>query len=433
MRVGGVISPSAFLRHDRATRGHIRGGSPRCPAGGIRAARWGQPGGYSLLFALTLPIVMGVAALVFDVGYLYLVRDRERHIAEAAALAAVKELDGTSDGLSSARAIATQIVGLNDPGGAFAFASSTEFTTGIWGPNSQTGVMEFKASTDALAVNAVKIVISQSASKGNAAPRFFSALASSGGIDVSNTAVAMVEFGDSGSSSDCNLASRGALTMSGNLTLTGRGCSNGNISMSGNVTVNGDLSCGPPPGKLTLTGNSTVTGSKACLDEAVSLPSVNVAPFRTANNNLLIVCGGCINSSKDLTLAGNNTLTLAAGTYYFRNVNVSGNAKIVVGAGVKIYVEGTMNVAGNGFFNTLQNPDNLKIFSAGSSVSLAGNTAFYGHLYAPDAAVSLSGNADFKGSFVGNTTSISGNFKLTGEDGISPAGSADSGKSVLVQ
>lgn len=400
-----------------------------------RPVRWGERGNFAMLFAFTLPLLFAFGAVVVDLGYLYWTNHRAQVLAEAVALGAVKELNGTPAGVSSARQVASQLASLNDPRGEFSFNSSSEVITGVWGVNTQTGKMEFTSSTEPLAINALRVTINRSQSKGNAAPRFFARFFASSDINVGNSAVAVVAE-DSGASADCNIAAGNNMNISGSVVVNGRACSNSNITISGSVKINGDLSCGPPPSNTNINGSARITGSRTCLEKKMTMTPVNIAPFRTSNDNAKAVCSkaGCINSSKDVSLSGQETLTLPAGTYFFNNFNVSGQARVIINGKVTIYLDQGLSLSGVGFVNGSQNPDNLRILVDGGGVSMSGTSDFYGHVYGNDTSMSLSGTAKFFGSMVGKDVNVSGNFTFEGSGGQPPSGSSSTGGLVsLVQ
>jgi hypothetical protein len=93
-------------------------------------------------------------------------------------------------------------------------------------------------------------------------------------------------------------------------------------------------------------------------------------------------------------------------------MSVSGNAQIVVNGPSIIYVNaGNISVSGNGIVNN-GSPQNLGIYSTGSSVNLSGNAAYVGTVYAPVATVTLSGNENFYGSIVCGKSIDSGNASI---------------------
>ena len=174
--------------------------------------------------------------------------------------------------------------------------------------------------------------------------------------------------------------------------------SNGNISLVGNATVNGDATPGPK-GSVNLTGNAVVTG--------LTTPANSTRTLSPATLPAGAVDIGAI------SLGGNHTSTLTAGTYQVSSMSIGGNAKLIIDATagpVNLYVTGAIDVGGNGISNGSGKAQNLNIAQiGGSDVSLSGNAAFVGVVYAPDSPLSLHGNADLYGSFIGKSISVTGN------------------------
>jgi hypothetical protein len=88
----------------------------------------------------------------------------------------------------------------------------------------------------------------------------------------------------------------------------------------------------------------------------------------------------------------------------------SGNGKIVTTGTVKIYVDGGIDITGNGITVPDNQPGNLHLYATGSgAVKIAGNGAFYGGIFAPNSDVIASGNGDIFGAIVSKTFETKGN------------------------
>lgn len=68
-----------------------------------------------------------------------------------------------------------------------------------------------------------------------------------------------------------------------------------------------------------------------------------------------------------------------------------------------IFVNGNMNVAGDGIANQSQIPSNLQIYLLGSWAHYSGTSDFYGVLYGPSTDIDFSGDASVYGAAVGKT------------------------------
>jgi Tfp pilus assembly protein PilX len=172
----------------------------------------------------------------------------------------------------------------------------------------------------------------------------------------------------------------------------------GGISLNGNAKVNGSVYVAPAgdPNAVVSVNHATITGARSNLPEDWSAP----APATTPETHTDIT----------LNVSGNNTVTLAAGTYHASSISISGNAKIVTTGAVVIYVDGPVNLSGNGIVVPNNHPANLLLYSTGSAnVSISGNGSFYGGIYAPNSAVTATGNGDVFGAVISNTYTQSGN------------------------
>ncbi len=83
-------------------------------------------GNVALLFALLLPVLLGFAAYVIDSGHFYLVRNELQNAADAAALAGVRDLNGTTERFPLARAAAQQFGQRHDANGTDLVLQSNE-------------------------------------------------------------------------------------------------------------------------------------------------------------------------------------------------------------------------------------------------------------------------------------------------------------------
>lgn len=151
--------------------------------------------------------------------------------------------------------------------------------------------------------------------------------------------------------------------------------SNGDVAYDGtytnnNTTINGDIVANP---------------NIACDPGSTTLPSLGA-----------------------LTLNGNHNVTLAAGTYHFSSITVTGNASITCTGAVTIYVDGEVSITGNGITTSGNNPTNLMIVATSDAdVTVGGSAAFYGAIYAPDSAVT-SNAGEYYGAVISDTFAQNG-------------------------
>ena len=187
------------------------------------------------------------------------------------------------------------------------------------------------------------------------------------------------------------------------------------VNVSGNAKINGDVEVGPGANvnqAITLSGNATITGTKTAQSSATPL-------------NVVTASG--LTNLGDLSVSGNNTVTLSAGTYYYDDIKVSGNGKVKFNGPVTLYLSGTLRISGNGFSTSSNTPTNLTVYVETSQpVSFTGNANFYGVVYAPLSAVSTSGNGSVYGAMVGKTVTMRGNGHLHYDEALGGVGGGSS-------
>lgn len=178
--------------------------------------------------------------------------------------------------------------------------------------------------------------------------------------------------------------------------------SDGDVTLIGNTTVDGDIA-----GPVSTTGNAGFTGDNNaspqydCSVGATNLPNLG-----------------------DLTVNGNNTTTLGAGSYHYSSVNITGNGFLNLTGPVVLYVDGAVNIGGNGVATSSNLPQNLIIIATGSgSINFSGNGGLYGGVYAPASSVSITGNGTFYGSAYALDFSDSGNGAIHYDEALQNVGS----------
>lgn len=185
---------------------------------------------------------------------------------------------------------------------------------------------------------------------------------------------------------------------------------NSTVSLVGNATVNGDAQVGPgatPSNVISIGPNAELNGNAS----AATAPKVFPMPVTTTV------------SQGDLKIAGKQTVTLGAGTYHYDSLSITGQAQLRAAGPVEIYVDGAVDVGGNGVATQANLPPNLIIYVTGSAgVKLHGNGAFYGAIYAPSSDVMNVGNGELFGAVVSNTYQQSGNGSVHYDEALSNVG-----------
>jgi hypothetical protein len=119
-----------------------------------------------------------------------------------------------------------------------------------------------------------------------------------------------------------------------------------------------------------------------------------------------------------LRLIEDDNLTLLPGTYYFRSVNIVGQATVTVTGPTEIYVDGRATFTGGGVINITQHPPNLAIYATGNDLTYSGGSAFYGAIVAPDSNVTLLGNSEYYGTLIGQTLDMRGDSILHVDEAV---------------
>ena len=160
-----------------------------------------------------------------------------------------------------------------------------------------------------------------------------------------------------------------------------------------NIGAHGDIAS---DGTLSLIGNPVVNG------QIQTNPGIDCKPATTT-----------IPSSGALIINGNADYQLAAGTYHFDSISVTGNGKITALGPVTIYVDGSVSFGGNGVATFNDSPSNFLVLATGDgTVSVAGGSNFYAGIYAPHSSVNNGGNSTLYGSVISKNYQQNGTADL---------------------
>lgn len=182
------------------------------------------------------------------------------------------------------------------------------------------------------------------------------------------------------------------------------------IVLSGNVKVQGDAAVGPGANLQTAivtTGHATISGTESAAATTTVLDPV-------------VVSGGT--NLGALTIIGDSTQTLAAGTYVVSSLLISGNGRLNLTGNTTIYVTGNATIRGNGIGTASNLPSNLALKVKGTQVNLSGNAPLYGTIYAPSSQVNISGHSAVYGAVIANWINHSGNGKVIFDTGLAGSG-----------
>lgn len=163
------------------------------------------------------------------------------------------------------------------------------------------------------------------------------------------------------------------------------------------------VGAGASPPELCVDNKGTVTGTISALEAPNLLPSITSVPAG-------------VTELGDVWLDVDQQLILNEGTYHMTDLDIFGNARITCNGKVVIYLDQTtdasvpdVRIGGNGIVNTSQIPENLILYCKNDvvSISISGNAAFYGGIYAPNADIVLNSGAVY-GSLVGRIVRLNG-------------------------
>lgn len=188
------------------------------------------------------------------------------------------------------------------------------------------------------------------------------------------------------------------------------------LSLIGNVIVKGDGMVGPsgdPAAVIDMGANTTMTGTQSAADSPQDFQA------EAASGTDLGA----------LTISGQTNYPLEAGSYTVSSLSITGQGKLTLNGAVKLYVTGTVNIAGQGVATSSNLPANFLLFATTSaSVSLAGGGSLYAGVYAPLSVVSNTGGGELFGAVVSKEYQQSGNGKIHYDEALNEIVSSGNNK-----
>lgn len=122
--------------------------------------------------------------------------------------------------------------------------------------------------------------------------------------------------------------------------------------------------------------------------------------------------------SGDLYVGAGETLTLSEGDYYFDNVEIASNAKLLTDGFVRIWFNNRLDIHSNTEVKAFENKvTNLTFYSTenAQAISIASNSLNAARIYAPNLAIDVSSNVEWFGNLIGSDITISANSTVHGE------------------
>lgn len=297
----------------------------------LRRAAACRRGNVAVMFALTMPMVVGGAGLGVETTYWYLTRTQMQQAADAAAYAGAMEMRSGSD-LTQVTAVATATAGKN----AF---------------NTQTGTVQVNnpPSTGNGGNQAVEVILNLSV------PRYFSAAFNSSPVQLTARAVAKYTNAGDACVLALNTSASRAVYVSGSATVSLTGC-----SVMANSVANDAIYSG---GSSSLAAKCLISGGGVSLNATVNLTCAsavtNAAPIGDPYRNLAIPTdtSACRNDNSNNLQPGRycsgmtlkNNQSLAPGVYIISGGDLKVNAGAnITGTGVTLYLAAGSNFSING-------------------------------------------------------------------------------------
>ena len=241
------------------------------------------------------------------------------------------------------------------------------------------------------------------------------------GVTISGSNALVDSFNSSIAGYPTSQSNQASLLSNSTITLQGARMGGDLISGTGNVILQANsLVTGDVVYSTTLSNQGTVQGTiyhQASTPFSAPLPGAcgNYTAAPTNANRWITGTYSYNANTGDLNVSGNNTVTLANGTYCFHNVTASGGSTLRVTGPVRISVTGTFNASGGSMVNTTNIPSNLQIsssYTGNNGVTLSGGSGAYLTVYAPGTGITVSGGSPLFGALVGKTLTVSGNSMI---------------------
>lgn len=190
----------------------------------------------------------------------------------------------------------------------------------------------------------------------------------------------------------------------------------GGIAVSGSIFVDGQLAVGAgvadPASVVTGYNPAFITGGTSPPSNTQDVVAQDtVFPMSAVTPPLGMPC-------PDFTATGNQTTTLAPGTYCYRNLTIQGHATLTASGKVTIYLTGSLSAKGNSTIGIQDDPTKM-LFLMGSSSeatleegTITGSNIFYGAVYGPQSTINITGNAEVFGSIIARTVNVTGSASL---------------------
>lgn len=380
----------------------------------MRPAPRGNRGSLTVIVAVALVAMLSFGALVVDLGWARASGTQLQASVDAATIAAAASI---ADGPDAVRAQAKGVARLHPAGGKTIGLADTDIEIGDWDAETRTFTPSADDSGEVVRITHQLTGVSA----------FLGPLLGKDDWSLTRSAIA----GPRDGGAKCAIMADNSATVTGSVVIdsydssegsyletaaeNGGVCSNGTLDCGGSAMVYGSLAVGPSG---TLTSSCTITGDETSLPKDFVIPEVDCSDAAINNNNASV---SDYMTGNDFKANSKDEVSLAAGTYYFEDFEVHGQAEVSIDGDVVICVEnGAVRLNGGGLINPGADPGAFTVTVAdNSSVRLNGNADFYGAIIAPNSTdVRLNGNFDMYGIVIGYDVVATGNLDFHADESI---------------
>jgi len=231
---------------------------------------------------------------------------------------------------------------------------------------------------------------------------------------------------------DYSLLAMQDIKANGKLQINGNVWSNEGIDLRGRVNIDGNVYAST----VTLTAQASVSGMIVNDIIAISSGSVDITSLaqfvshENDNDKITVTHRGNrpINENGELKLTGRDSIALSSGTYYFKNIIISGQSVIAITGNAAIFCEGDISVSGGSRIGAEQPGVDFAVCTTGDGkIEISGESGVAALIYAPRSEVTVSGVSEIIGGVLGKIINITGASKITTAQitpGVATAGRA---------
>lgn len=385
----------------------------------MRSLRRNEDGSALVFAGVFLPVLVAVGMFAVDLSHIYLTHDRMKVATDAAAVGAALILSDPD--AATPRAVSLAAANVDPAWGTVTTEDDVEY--GTYDPSKKS----FTAGT--ATTNAVRVTAHRSAGRGNAMPTYFASVLGTSAVEVTATSVAVQV------ASTCvvvlNPTANGALTVSGNQTLSVPNCnvqvnsdSSTALTMVGGTIAAKSICVGGDSTGVGDTSQTPNTNCRALSDPLANLPEPAAFARQQTSPLVMNTMSSDYTYSGTITLSGN--VQLYPGTYYFKNAQVTiATGAFVTGTDVLLFLDKSSTLTMEAGSSLKVTPvesgpyAGLSVFQSraaatttSSTFGSEGGALVTGAIYMPTAQLVISGNAQ-TGKIIAGGLAATGTGTLT--------------------